>query len=94
MYLGKLVELADADELYENPRHPYTKALLSAIPVPDPTKKKERILLVGDVPSPINPPSGCCFHTRCQYCMDICRQQVPELKPLSENHNAACHLFK
>lgn len=94
MYLGKLVELADADELYENPKHPYTKALLSAIPVPDPAKKKERILLIGDVPSPINPPSGCCFHTRCQYCMDICRQEVPKLKTAGENHNVACHLFK
>ncbi len=94
MYLGKLVEIADAQILYSHPEHPYTKALLSAIPVPDPTKKRERILLNGDVPSPLNPPEGCRFHTRCKYCMDICKSKEPELKMAGENHRVACHLYK
>jgi oligopeptide/dipeptide ABC transporter ATP-binding protein len=93
MYLGKIVEIADGDALYANPRHPYTQALLSAIPVPDPGKKKERILLTGDVPSPINPPSGCRFHTRCQRCMDICRSEEPVLKDMESGCKVACHLY-
>lgn len=93
MYLGKLVEIGDADSLYDNPLHPYTKALLSAIPVPDPAKKKERILLSGDVPSPLNPPEGCRFHTRCQSCMEICKKKEPELKDVGQNHRVACHLY-
>ncbi|MDP4093558.1 MAG: dipeptide ABC transporter ATP-binding protein [Bacillota bacterium] len=93
MYLGKLMEVADSDKLYADPKHPYTQALLSAIPIPDPMKKKERILLSGDVPSPINPPSGCRFHTRCIKCMEICKRQEPQLKEVEENHKVACHLY-
>ena len=81
MYLGKIVEYTDADTLYKNPVHPYTHALISAIPVPDPTVKKKRIILKGDVPSPIHPPSGCVFHTRCPYVIDRCKAEVPELSP-------------
>lgn len=92
MYLGKLMELADKDELYRNPKHPYTQALLSAIPEADPTIKKERIILRGDVPSPIYPPSGCRFHTRCPKVMDICKVEEPEFLDSGGNHFAACHL--
>ena len=92
MYLGKMVELAASAELYANPRHPYTKALLSAVPAPDPTVRKERILLQGDIPSPVNPPSGCRFHTRCPYAKDICKESDPEFKDLGGEHFVACHL--
>ncbi|NLP46026.1 MAG: dipeptide ABC transporter ATP-binding protein [Epulopiscium sp.] len=97
MYLGSLVELADKKDLYDDPKHPYTQALLSAIPIPDPTVKKERILLRGDIPSPANPPKGCKFHTRCPYAKDICKQQVPEFRNLGtdgSNHFVACHFAK
>ena len=92
MYLGKLVELADSKELYENPLHPYTKALLSAIPVPDPRVEanRSRQILVGDIPSPINPPSGCVFHTRCPIAIDECKGEVPPLREVSPNHWVAC----
>jgi oligopeptide/dipeptide ABC transporter ATP-binding protein len=91
MYLGKLVEIASADDLYANPRMPYTQALLSAIPIPDPTVKKQRIVLQGDVPSPINPPSGCPFRTRCWLAQDICAAQTPPLREVAPQHWAACH---
>ena len=92
MYLGGMVELASKDDLYENPLHPYTQALLSAIPVPDPRAKKNRIILKGDIPSPSNPPSGCRFHTRCPYAMDKCKTEVPEYKEAAPEHFVACHL--
>ncbi len=93
MYLGSVVELAIRDELFYNPIHPYTKALLSAVPVPDPERKRNRIVLNGDIPSPENPPSGCRFHTRCPYAKKICREQVPEFRQVKDGHQVACHLF-
>lgn len=92
MYLGKVVELADADELYRHPQHPYTKALLSAIPVPDPRKKDQRIILVGDVPSPINPPSGCHFHPRCPSAIGDCKVTCPSLRETRPRHDTSCLL--
>ena len=94
MYLGKLVELTDRETLFREPLHPYTKALLSAIPIPDPTVKRERIILHGDVPSPVNPPSGCRFHTRCPFAVDICKSVEPPLEALKPGHFAACHVAK
>ncbi len=93
MYLGSLVELAPKKELYNNPLHPYTKALLSAVPLPDPTLKRERIILQGDIPSPANPPSGCKFHTRCQYAMERCKNECPQYKDVGGEHFVACHLL-
>ena len=93
MYLGKLVEVAECDELFASPAHPYTKALLSAIPVPDPRRRSKRIILDGDVPTPINPPSGCRFHTRCPAAFARCKDEVPELKEVATDHEVACHLF-
>jgi oligopeptide transport system ATP-binding protein len=94
MYLGKIVELAPREELFANPRHPYTEALLSAVPVPDPVKERQRqrIILEGDIPSPVNPPSGCRFHTRCPYNDgDRCVKEVPALRPIGDEHYSACH---
>jgi peptide/nickel transport system ATP-binding protein len=92
MYLGKIVEMAPRNLIFAGPRHPYTKALLSAVPVPDPTARRNPIILKGDVPSPINPPSGCRFHTRCPYVFDRCRTEEPELRQGVEGQWAACHL--
>jgi oligopeptide transport system ATP-binding protein len=92
MYLGRLIELADSEELYENPMHPYTKALLSAVPIPDPDIRKETVLIEGELPSPANPPSGCAFHTRCSECMNICKTTRPEERNIN-GHYVACHLF-
>ena len=92
MYLGKIVELTTRDELYRNPIHPYTKALLSAIPIPHPRQKRERTLLKGDIPSPLNPPPGCRFHTRCPVAMDICSQEQPEFREIQFGHWVACWL--
>ncbi|HXF63592.1 MAG TPA: ABC transporter ATP-binding protein, partial [Caldilineaceae bacterium] len=92
MYLGKLVEVTSRSELYRNPLHPYTQALLSAIPIPNPRRKRQRIMLAGEVPSPLNPPSGCRFHTRCPFAIDICRQQEPAFEEKSSGHWVACHL--
>ncbi|MFZ5642060.1 MAG: ABC transporter ATP-binding protein [Bacillota bacterium] len=92
MYLGKMVELSEVDDLYSNPLHPYTRALLSAVPVPDPRAKKERIILTGDVPSPVNPPPGCRFHTRCYLCSDICKVEDPQFRNMGNGHFVACHL--
>lgn len=95
MYLGRIVEQADSETIYRHPRHPYTKALLSAIPVPEPRGKRERIVLQGDVPSPINPPAGCPFHTRCPYAEDRCRTEVPQLRNAAPTdkppHLVSCH---
>lgn len=93
MYLGNFVEVADKFELYEKPLHPYTQALLSAIPIPDPTAKRDRIILEGSIPSALNPPSGCKFHTRCKHAMDICSVEVPQKKCVSDNHYVYCHLY-
>jgi oligopeptide transport system ATP-binding protein len=92
MYLGKLMEMSDRVELYENPLHPYTKALLSAVPIPDPVVEatRERIILTGDVPSPLFPPSGCVFHTRCPLVIDECRERVPEWREATRDHWVAC----
>jgi peptide/nickel transport system ATP-binding protein/oligopeptide transport system ATP-binding protein len=94
MYLGKIVEFADRDELFRNPLHPYTQALMSAIPIPDPTLKRERIILQGDVPSPLNPPKGCRFHPRCPVAMDHCSVQEPPFIEVSQDHFVACWLVQ
>ncbi|MBG9541813.1 ABC transporter ATP-binding protein [Cytobacillus firmus] len=93
MYLGRLVEITTSDQLYDKPLHPYTRALLGAVPIPDPTLKKDRELLTGDIPSPQNPPAGCAFHTRCKECMEICKTDRPLLKEIEPGHFAACHLY-
>lgn len=93
MYLGNFVEEANKENLYKNPMHPYTQALLSAVPIPDPTVKKERIILEGSIPSAINPPSGCKFHTRCPKCMEICKKEAPKKYQVGEDHFVYCHLY-
>jgi oligopeptide transport system ATP-binding protein len=94
MYLGKIVEMADKHEIFRRPLHPYTEALMSAIPIPDPTAKRRRIILEGDIPSPIHPPGGCRFHTRCRYAKEICRTDVPAFIDAGGGHHVACHLQK
>ena len=93
LYLGKMAEMADVDSLFNEPLHPYTQALMSAVPIPDPDTRRERILLQGDIPSPANPPSGCPFHTRCPHAMSKCSEAVPEWKEVKQNHYVACHLY-
>ncbi|MGG2198655.1 ABC transporter ATP-binding protein [Paenibacillus sp.] len=93
MYLGRMVELGKTDDLFKNPRHPYTQALLSAVPSANPQRKRERIILQGDVPSPANPPKGCVFAPRCPKVMDVCRTERPGMLPLGDEHQAACHLY-
>ena len=93
MYLGSVVETGTRDELYKNPLHPYSQALLDAHPIPDPTARKERVLLEGTIPSALNPPSGCKFHTRCKTCMEICSQVEPEMRTIEGSHTVRCHLF-
>ncbi|MCI8274722.1 MAG: ATP-binding cassette domain-containing protein [Lachnospiraceae bacterium] len=93
MYLGGIVEITSKDELYKNPLHPYTRALLSAIPLPDPEKKAAPQILEGDLPSPYNPPAGCRFHTRCANCMAKCKEEAPALKDMGGGHQVACHLY-
>jgi len=94
MYLGKIVETSKVPELFNNPMHPYTEALLSSVPIPDPTIKRERIILKGDVPTPLNPPTGCRFHPRCPKRMPICSKTEPEKKEINEDHSVSCHLFR
>ncbi|MCR5173769.1 MAG: ABC transporter ATP-binding protein [Oscillospiraceae bacterium] len=93
MYLGSMVEFADKDKVFDHPLHPYTEALFSAIPVPDPDYKMERIVLEGSIPSPANPPAGCKFHTRCKDCMEICKHVAPKWKEVQEGHFCACHKY-
>jgi len=94
MYLGKIVELAEADEIFQNPLHPYTQALLSAVPIPDPKKerKRQRIILTGDVPSPTHPPTGCNFNPRCPVAIDVCKVEDPEWREINTGHWVACHV--
>lgn len=94
MYLGKLVEKAPSDAIFSRPLHPYTQALLSAVPVPNPTRKKERIVLRGDLPSPLNPPTGCVFHTRCPHAAERCKSEIPVLRTADRGHAVACHLYE
>ncbi|WP_088008173.1 ABC transporter ATP-binding protein [Indiicoccus explosivorum] len=94
MYLGNMAELANSEKLYEKPLHPYTQALLSAVPVPDPDFEREQVVIEGDIPSPANPPSGCRFHTRCPYKMDICEKVIPKFAEIEDGHYAACHLYE
>ena len=93
MYLGNMVEYGQKEDLFREPLHPYTKALFSAVPIPDPDVKLNRVILQGDIPSPANPPKGCKFHTRCSECREICREVAPEFRDLGGGHCVACHLY-
>ena len=94
MYLGKVIELGTRDAIFDNTLHPYSRALISAIPQVDPSQAKERIILKGDLPSPVKPPSGCRFHVRCSECMEICKTDIPEFLEYDDGHFVACHLYK
>jgi oligopeptide/dipeptide ABC transporter ATP-binding protein len=94
MYVGKIVELAEAEELLKHPLHPYTEALISAIPPADPDIKQNRIMLSGEIPSPANPPAGCVFHTRCRYAKDVCKVEPPQLVEVEPEHFVSCHFAK
>jgi peptide/nickel transport system ATP-binding protein len=94
MYLGTMVEFGKTEDIFKNPLHPYTQALLSAVPTPDPKAKMERIVLEGSIPSPANPPKGCKFHTRCSKCMECCKTEIPEVREIEPGHKVACHLYK
>ena len=94
MYLGGIVEIADKTSIYEKPLHPYTQALMASIPIPDVDVPAKKVLLTGEVPSPLDPPTGCKFHTRCSHCMDICKREKPLLTRIGEERMVACHLFK
>ena len=93
MYLGNMVEYAPTEKVFAKPMHPYTQALFSAIPVPDPDYKMDRVVLEGSIPSPANPPAGCKFHTRCSQCMEVCKHFAPDFIELEEDHFCACHLY-
>lgn len=93
MYLGSIVEIADKDELYSNPLHPYTQALLAAIPIPDPTRKTPTLPIQGEMPSPYNIPSGCPFHTRCPYCKELCKSKTPLPRRIQGSHFVSCHFI-
>ncbi len=93
MYLGKFVEIGQRDEVFKSPKHPYTVALMSAVPVPDPKRKSEKTIPRGEIPSPINPPSGCRFHPRCPYAFERCSQEEPKMTRISDTHSVACHLY-
>ena len=93
MYLGNMVEFGKTDDIFDNPLHPYTQALLSAVPVPDPDAKMNRIVLQGSIPSPANPPKGCKFHTRCAKCMECCKTVAPDVREITPGHKVACHLY-
>ncbi|MFD1037308.1 ABC transporter ATP-binding protein [Virgibacillus byunsanensis] len=93
MYLGEIVEVAETEELFANPKHPYTQALISAVPISHPAEERERIILEGDVPSPVNPPPGCSFHTRCPFAMEVCRESAPQPTTFADGHTANCHLY-
>ena len=93
MYLGNTMEIGDTLDIFDNPLHPYTKALFSAVPVPDPDAKMNRIILKGDIPSPANPPKGCKFHTRCESCMNVCKFKTPKFIEHTKNHFVTCHLY-
>jgi peptide/nickel transport system ATP-binding protein len=94
MYVGKIVEMAETEELFLNPQHPYTEALMSAVPKPDPRLKMERIILSGEVANPANPPSGCYFHPRCRYAKELCKKENPQLKETNPEHQVSCHFAK